>query len=491
MMGVIGGGGGWWPIIRESLSGAWQRGITAPVQDALTHPTFWSCVTLIAGDISKLRLKLIQEDTDDICDEVDNPAYSPVLRKPNHFQNRIQFYMYWLLCKLTRGNAYALKERDARGVVTALYLLDPTRVTPMVAPNRDVFYALGQDVLAGVTEASVIVPAREIIHDLWYALYHPLVGLSPVYACGHAALQGLEILKNTTLLFKNGSLVGGVLTAPAAISNEVAERIQKHWDDNYAGPQNVGKVAVLGDGLTFQKPPVMSAVDAQLIDQLKWADEKICSTFHVPAYMVGVGAPPNYNNIEALNQQYYSQCLQILIESLELCLKEGLAIADPLYIEADLDGLLRMDSATKMKTATDGVKGGIYTPNEGRQLHNKKPLTGGDTVFLQDQDHAIEWLYRRDQAALVAPPAPPTPTRPTGTPAPPPATGQKDVGGCAVCAADCWCQLTPKMQCQPDGCTYCTSPQCACARSSQQASFADVLLTKFADVEWTEVADAA
>jgi phage portal protein BeeE len=47
-----------------------------------------------------------------IWTETDSPAFSPVLRKPNRYQNRIQFWESWILSKLTRGNAYVLKERD-------------------------------------------------------------------------------------------------------------------------------------------------------------------------------------------------------------------------------------------------------------------------------------------------------------------------------------------------------------------------------------------
>ena len=65
---------------------------------------------------------MMSEDSDGIETEVDNAAYSPVLRRPNHYQNRIQFYTYWMLSKLCRGNAYALKERDNRGVVTVAQL---------------------------------------------------------------------------------------------------------------------------------------------------------------------------------------------------------------------------------------------------------------------------------------------------------------------------------------------------------------------------------
>ena len=37
------------------------------------------------------------------------------------------------------------------------------------------------------------------------------------------------------------------------------------------------------------------------VEQRKLTSETVCSVFHVPAYMVGVGPAPTYNNIEALN----------------------------------------------------------------------------------------------------------------------------------------------------------------------------------------------
>lgn len=398
--------GGWWPILKESFAGAWQRGIVASVEDAATHPTFFACATLIAGDVAKCRPKLVQEDADGLCNEVDNSAYSPVVRRPNDYQNRIQFYAYWILSKILRGNAYALKARDARGVITAIYLLDPTRVRPMVTPRGDVYYALGQDVLAGVTEQSTLVPAREIIHDSWNCLYHPLVGLSPIYASGHAAVQALTIMNNATKFFKYGSVIGGIVTAPGQISQAVAERLEKYWEANYSGEQNIGKIAVLGDGLKFEKPEVMSAVDSQLIDQLKWDDEKVCATLHVPPYMVSVGPLPSYNNVEALAQQYYGQCLQVLFESLELCLTEGLELKTGFEIEFEIETLDRMDSVQRMDVATKGVMGGVFKPNEARQKFNLGKVPGGDQVYLQKQNWPLLLLGSDNAPAPVAPPKP-------------------------------------------------------------------------------------
>jgi HK97 family phage portal protein len=424
----------WWPMIRESFAGAWQRGITVPVEDALTHPTFWACVTLIAGDIAKIRPMLVAETDDGIDTEVLHTSpYAPVLVRPNHYTNRIQFYQYWILSKLTRGAAFALKERDSRGIVTALYLLDPMRVRPMVTPTGDVYYALQQDVLAGVTAASILVPAREIIHDVMVAPYHPLCGLSPVYACGHATMQALTITNNATKLFRAGAQNGGILTAPGNIGPDEAKKLEDWWTANYTGADNVGKVAVLGGGLKFEKPTAMSFVDAQLIDQLKWDDEKIAAVFHVPGYMVGVGPLPSYNNVEALAQQYYSQCLQVLIESLELCLTEGLELETVkrpdggvgYEVEFDIESLLRMDSVQQMEVATKGVIGGVYKPDEARAKFNLKSVPGGNRVYLQQQNWPLEMLGSDNK------PTPPAPAPVMG--ALPPAA--KTIDGAALLAA--------------------------------------------------------
>ncbi len=293
------------------------------------------------------------------------------------------------------------KERDKRGIVVAGYVLDPLRVKPLVGPSGQVYYACQQDLLADITDASIVIPAREIIHDIGFAPYHPLCGFSPVYACGHTALQGLTIVNNATRHFKNGSQIGGVLTAPGQISADTVNRLEKYWAENYAGESNIGKVAVLGDGLKF----------------VKWGDEKICAVHHVPPYMVSVGPLPSYNNVEALGQQYYGQCLQYYFESLELCLTEGLELGDAGYeVEFCIEDLDRMDSVQRMEVATKGVVGGIFKPNEGRARFNLPAVKGGDRVYLQKQNWPLELLGAdnvppQPAAAPKPPELPPAPAK--------------------------------------------------------------------------------
>lgn len=411
-------GGGWYPLVREPFAGAWHRNVEINRDLASSFHADFACKTLIARDIAKLPVRLMAKDSNGIWKEVNNPAFSPVLRKPNRFQTRNQFWEHWILSKLSRGNTYVLKVRDNRRVVIALYVLDPRRVTVLVADDGSVFYRLDNDELNGLP-AGVTVPATEIIHDRMNC-GHPLVGVPPIFASGLAATQGLNIQRQSARLFENNSLPGGILTAPGHIEDDTAARLKADWEARFSGP-NIGRIAVLGDGLKFEKMS-LTAVEGQLIEQLKWTAEVVCSTYHVPPYKIGVGAVPSYNNVQSLNVEYYTQCLQSLIEDAEACLDDGLGLGEQydLGVEFDIDNLLRMDTASLAEATTKLVGGSLLTPNEGRLKFNAPPLEGGDTVYMQQQNYSLAALAKRD--------AQDNPFAPAGLPAPEPEPEPDDPG---------------------------------------------------------------
>lgn len=391
--------GGWWPIVREHYAGSWQRNDELSLEVCGTFFADWSCKTLIASDASKLRMKLVQEKGK-VWEETKNPAYSPVLRKPNHFQNRIQFFETWVLSKLQRGNAYQLKRRDGRGVVTALYPLNPDRVQPLVADDGQVFYRLSKDNLADVQNDDVIVPARDIIHDRFNCLFHPLVGISPLYAAVLACTQGINIQRSSAKLAANGVRPGGILTAPGRIDPDNAARVKEVWETQYSGAAGANRIAVLGDGMKFEAL-TMTGEEAQLIEQLRWTAEVVCSVYHVPPFMIGVGQEPSAGGVQDRTLRYYTQCLQAHLEAIELCLDEALGIGEGVTVngatygtEFDTENLLRMDSATQMEVLEKGRN--YLTPNEGRQRLSLGPTEGGDVVLRQQQDFSLSALAKRD-----------------------------------------------------------------------------------------------
>jgi len=417
-MSAVPSTGGWFGVVRESFAGAFQSNVQVDApRSILAFSGVFSSVTLIAGDIAKLDADLVEE-IDGICRPVIKTSpYWQVLRKPNHFQNWIQFIEQWVISKLLYGNTYALKERDARGIVTALYILDAQRVTPMVAQSGDVYYQLNADHLAGLPSA-MTVPASEIVHDRMNCLWHPLVGISPIYACGMSATMGNRIQANSTKFFDNMSRPSGVLTAPAKISDEVAGRLKRDWEENFSGAK-VGRVAVLGDGLKYEGMSI-AAVDAQLIEQLKWTVEDVARCFHMPLFKIGAAQPVSGLSIEAQQQLYLNDCLHILIEALEESLSLGLELKDGYEVEIDEGGLLRMDKASQYDALNKAVSGGWMAPNEAREEVDLPPVDGGASPMIQQQNYSLAALAKRDAKDDPFTPAkaPAPATEPAALPAP-------------------------------------------------------------------------
>ncbi|WP_295802149.1 phage portal protein [uncultured Microbulbifer sp.] len=401
---------GLWRSVMETFAGAWQRNQEEQICDVLCYPTLYACISLIAQDIAKLPYMLMGK-SGNIWVETTNPAYDPVLRKPNYFQTAQQFRESWVLSKLLHGNTYVLKVRDNRQVVTSLFVLDPCRVRPMVSDSGDIFYEMcgynGWNDLPPMPEGlaerdgNVILPASEIIHDRWDTFHHPLIGVPPLCAANWPAVKNLKILKNATDFFGNGSNPGGILTAPAGMSDEDAKALKEYWNTNFSG-KNSGKVGVIGSDMKFTSF-AFRAADSQLVEQMRYSDEQIAQAFRIKPYKVGITAPPAGWKSDDINVEYHDSALSPIIEAMEDLLVEGLSIKPPLRVQLDAQPLWRMDQGKQAEVANTLVGGKISTPDEARARFNLAPTGGGDTLWGQHQDYPLGVLAERNDLAPVEP----------------------------------------------------------------------------------------
>lgn len=390
------GRGGWFSIL-EPFAGAWQRNIEVSADTVMAHYAVFACTTLISSDIAKMRISVKLKTSSGIWQE-QKSKLPPALAKPNSYQTWQQFMESWLLSKMSTGNTYVLLLRNNANQITGMRVLNPNNVTPLISDDGEaaVFYQLNPEPINGVGSQQVIVPAREIIHDRFNCIYHPLVGLPPVFASGLAAMHGHYIMEDNALFFKNGGRPGGVIMVPGNVSVDKIKEIQKTWETGYSGT-NAGKTAVLADGMTYQANSSAKAADNQVVEQLNLSASIVASTFHVPLYKLSLpGAMPSYDNIEALEQQYYSQCLQPHIEAIENLLDEAYGLNANTGIEFDLNTLLRMDTAARYDANSKAIAGAWLSPNEARQRENLPPVKGGESPLIQQQNYSLEALAKRD-----------------------------------------------------------------------------------------------
>ena len=409
----------WWSRIGSTgRSGAlnfFQHNVECDEPKRLfANSVIYACISRIANDCAKMPPEL-KERVGGIWRVVDRPSpYWPVLRKPNEYQTRIQFFVVWLMSLLSAGNTYVLKERDGRNIVVGLHILNPRQVEIHVSDRGEVFYKLrfDKDHMFNGVLSDIAVPASEIIHDLINPLFHPLCGIPPLYAAGMAATQAGRIQADTTRLFENGGRPSGLVIAPNDIDEDEARRWKQEWKDNFTG-SNRGSVAFMSGGMKYE-PITQSAEESQMIELLRWTAEDIARPYGVPLYKINAGPMPVSNNVQVLNAQYYSETLQSRIEAIEVLLDEGLGLPQDMGVEFNLDILLRMDSATQIDVLGKAVGAALMSIDEGRQKLDLPAVTGGNTPYLQQQNYSLAALAKRD--ALDDPFATAKPAAPVATP---------------------------------------------------------------------------
>lgn len=409
---------GLWSRISEPFTGAWQRNIECETPRNLTaFSAVYACINMIARDIAKMRPMLMQLTPDGIwIGAVPNSPFWGVLRKPNLYQTHIQFLMYWMVSKLMYGNTYVLKERDDRGIVRRLYVLDPRLVKVLVTNEGGIYYELKRDNLSRGEEDTITVPLSEIIHDRSVTLWHPLIGVSPLYACGASATQGIRIQNNSARFFENMSRPSGMLTAPHTIDDITARRLKLEFEKNFSG-SNIGRMMVAGDSLDY-KPFTMPPEQAQMVEQLGWTVSDVARAFGVPLHKLSINDNQKFANFSAMNQDYYSQTLQCPMQEIEVLLSEGLEVnkdTSTMYaVKLDVANLLRMDPQGRAESNGIFVQRAIKSPNEARLEENLPPVEGGDDPIAQEQNWPLSVLAQRP---------PPVTTPPAVTTPPPPAAG--------------------------------------------------------------------
>jgi phage portal protein BeeE len=84
----------------------------------------------------------------------------------------------------------------------------------------------------------------------------------------------------------------------------------------------------------------------------------------------------------------------------------------------DLDNLMRLDIAALYESNDKGVNGGWLAPNEARFRANYRPVIGGASPMIQQQNYSLAALAKRDakedpfESKSPAPTATPEPKPP-------------------------------------------------------------------------------
>lgn len=397
--------------------GTWQRNLNPTIDPAalVAFSAVYACVQRIASDMGKLPIRIVEIDPNTL-EQIDlsEDPFEKLMRQPNAYQSRVDFIQTLMCSTLLQGNGIAWMRRNGRNEPVELHPWDWRTVEPRIGEDGSIFYKLGPNKLAGFNNGFV-APARDVIHHrMPMAAAYPLHGVTPIYAAAASGSLGLRVLQQSQQFFGNMARPSGVLSSDKNIDVTTAEDIRDRWRNNYR-EGGIGDTAVLGFGLKWQSV-TLSAIDAQLIEQLRFSVEDVCRVFMVPTFLVGDASKVTYRNSEQLARAYLQGCLGYHVEALQERLNLSFDFGTRFKVMFDLDALLKTELDQRF-TAYQKAKG-ILSPNEIRALEGYGPADGGDEPLTQMQD--IPLSVAVENAKNPPAPAPALPAPAANNPAPAP-----------------------------------------------------------------------
>jgi HK97 family phage portal protein len=306
----------------------------------------------------------------------DLPLYTVLHDIANPNQSAFEFREFMTRQLDLHGNAYARIERNARGQVTALWPYLYGDVEVELLPSGRLRYRIFNGRRVEVILQEDILHVRGASRD-------NIIGQSPIMIARGALGLALTQSHTAHAMAENSLRPSGLLSYPHNLSSEQRNRVKDSAVSSYGGPENAGKLMVADGGAKFETIS-FTPEDAQFLEQRKLANEDVARIFGLPPTSVGIMDRATYSNVEQEGRALVQNAIGPLAGRVEAAMHRCLltdAGRRTLYVEHDLDGLLRGDVKSRFDAYRLGRECGVYSPNDIRRKENEPPIGPEGDVY--------------------------------------------------------------------------------------------------------------
>ncbi|MFZ5736319.1 MAG: phage portal protein [Pseudomonadota bacterium] len=393
---------------RRGVPGSWSGRYVGP-EGALNLSAWWACVRLNAETVGTLPCAVFER----LADGSKAPAqahwlYGIVHDSPNADQTAAEFWEGVVVSLCQGGNAYALKDKRSDGSLIGM--------TPI--PWQDMHARRDR---AGVMRYSFVFRGKSYVDLTEDDVFHIRgfgggdLGLSPVAYARQSLGIAEAIEASAGATFKNGMKSSIFFTSPPGVKMNDAQRtdFRKAFIDPYIGGEatNAGILEMGFDVKTVSLPPR----DAEMLMSWKFSVEEICRWMRTPPVLIGHAAEGQTmwgSGIEQIMLGWLTLGLRPYLTRIEQAVKKRLVPAADrgrIFVEFNVEGLLRADSAGRAALLSSLGQNGFLTRNEGRALDNRPPMPGGDVLTVQSNLVPLDQLGKLPPKAVQPAPGEPMP----------------------------------------------------------------------------------
>lgn len=386
-------------------------------EEAISLPPVFSAINFLSQALSGLPLKVYRREAPGVPDaEIDHPVLDLLNVAASDDMTAIELRRIWHSEQFGPGRGYLQIERDRTGLPVNLFPMEFNRTTVRRDGKGRVFYDYARS-----DGAMITYPAVEVLDLAYMRRADGISSRSPVLTCAGAIRQGLNASRYALTVFgRNGvppyALEGAFPTAEAARRGsddmaKVARRAAEEGKPILPIPTGHKLNRIGGDPDKMQLTPVQVFIV-----------QTVARIYNLPPVFLQELSTGTYSNTEQQDLTLIKHTLSGLAKQMaaELTLKLFGRGSD-LYVKADLDELARGVFKDRIEAIARAINSGQLTPNEGRELHGRGKLPGGDQLFMQSGSVPIELLEEKIRAEIA---------KAAGQPAPaaePANTGDDDV----------------------------------------------------------------
>lgn len=331
----------------------------------------FACVQALAESTATLPLHVFTRTANGDRERTPDHPLARVLREPNEYQSGMAFREAMTAAVLMQGNAYAVKELNGAGELTALHPLHPRSVTVLRLPSGR--YAYDHALPDGGTRRYL---ADEVFHLRDRCEPGSIVGKSRIAVARETLGLGLTLREHGAATFRNAARPSGLVIPERPLNNDQTAQFKESLD-RHSGAWNAGKFLVLPVKGEF-KQLSMNLEDAQWIAGMQYGTEEVCRIFRVPPTMVGDLRFGSYQNTAELGSQFVRYSLARWIAMWESEIARSLLgpiARQRYYAEHSVEGLLRGNPEARAEFYAKAIASGWMTINEVRSLENLPQLT--------------------------------------------------------------------------------------------------------------------
>lgn len=158
--------------------------------------------------------------------------------------------------------------------------------------------------------------AKEDVIDI--SLYSPIQSypysvkwVSPMQAVAIQAEMDLTASRWNWNFFKNGASAWDIFTTDKTINEDSKIRFLSRWKSEFQGVNNSHKVALLDNGIQYQKTAIAQK-ELDFVESRRFTRDEILAIFKVPQAIVGITENSNRASAMVAENTYYKICIKPL-----------------------------------------------------------------------------------------------------------------------------------------------------------------------------------